>query len=82
MAYKYFLYSQQQVNDRNSILDKMNKVFLPGTVIINGRKKEFSTLSDKPELPRYNDTRIVAEGDTDNLSYTNPGSVQKYNNEV
>lgn len=82
MSYMYFLYSQQQVNDRNSILDKMNKVFKPGTVIVSGSKKEFSALSDKPEMPRYNDTRIIAEGELSTFKYTSPGSVQKYNNEV
>lgn len=79
MAYKYFLYSQAQVNDRNEMLDKINRSMLLGTVIVGGRKKEFSSLSDKPELPRYTDIRIVAEGDTDKLIYTMPGSRQKYN---
>ena len=82
MSYKYFLYSQQQVNDRNSILDKMNKVFKPGTVIVGGSKKEFSALSDTPDIPRYNDTRLIAEGEISTFKYTSPGSVQKYNNEV
>ena len=82
MAYKYFLYSQQQVDDRNRMLDRMNRVFKLGTVITGGKKKEFSALSDKPSLPRYSDVRVIAEGDTDKLSYTMPSSVQKYDNEV
>ena len=82
MAYKYFLYSQQQVNDRNSIFDKMNKVFKPGTVIVNGFKKEFSVISDTRDLPRYSDARLIAEGELSTFKYTSPGSVQKYNNEV
>ena len=82
MAYKYFLYSQQQVNDRNSMLDKINRVLKLGTVITGGKKKEFSALSDKPELPRYSDVRVIAEGDTENMSYVMPSSVQKFGNEV
>lgn len=82
MAYKYFLYSQQQVDDRNTVLDRMNRIFVLGTVITGGKKKEFSAMSDKPELPRYTDVRIVAEGDTDNMTYIMPSSTQRYNNEV
>ena len=77
--YAYFLYSQQQVDDKNELLDKMNRKFQLGTVIYNGKKREYSSMSDKPELPRYADVRIVAEGDTDKLVYTSPRSVQKRN---
>ena len=65
--YAYFLYSQQQVDDKNELLDKMNRKFQLGTVIFNGKKREYSSMSDKPELPRYADIRIVSEGDTDKL---------------
>lgn len=77
--YGYFLFSQQEVNDKNELYDRMSRKLQLGTVIYNGRKKEFSSLSDKPELPRYTDVRIVAEGETDKMIYTMPRSVQKKN---
>lgn len=80
--YKYFLYSRQQVNDQNARLDKMNKVVKLGVVISGGRRLEFSALSDKPELPRYSDVRVVAQGDQDDFVYTMPTSIQKRNGEV
>ena len=80
-SYKFFLYSQQQVNDQNARLDKMNRVVKLGTVISGGKKLEFSALSDKPELPRYADVRIIAEGDISNFVYTMPTSIQKRNGE-
>ena len=81
-SYKYFLYSRQQVNDQNERLDKMNKVIKLGVVISGGRRLEFSALSDKPELPRYSDVRIVAQGNLDTFVYTMPTSIQKRNGEV
>jgi len=81
-SYKYFLYSRQQVNDQNERLDKINKVVKLGVVISGGRRLEFSALSDKPELPRYSDVRIVAQGNLDTFVYTMPTSIQKRNGEV
>ena len=81
-SYKYFLYSRQQVNDQNERLDKINKVIKLGVVISGGRRLEFSALSDKPELPRYSDVRIVAQGNLDTFVYTMPTSIQKRNGEV
>lgn len=81
-SYKYFLYSRQHVNDQNARLDRLNKVLKLGIVISGGRRLEFSALSDKPELARYSDTRIIAEGDINNFVYTMPTTIQKRNGEV
>ena len=70
------------MNDQNARLDKMNKVVKLGVVISGGRRLEFSALSDKPELPRYSDVRVVAQGDPDDFVYTMPTSIQKRNGEV
>ena len=43
--YVYFLYSEQQNKERSEIEKKMSRVFSPGTVIVNGRKKIFTELS-------------------------------------
>ena len=42
--YVYFLYSEQQNKERSEIEKKMSRVFSPGTVIVNGRKKIFTEL--------------------------------------
>ena len=73
----YFLYSREQFNEKNDILSKSGKQFIPGTVIVDGIKKEFTTLSKKPEIPRYIDTRIVASGEPKDFTYTNPKTEKK-----
>ena len=54
--YVYFLYSEQQNKERSEIEKKMSRVFSPGTVIVNGRKKIFTELS-KSSSNRYPDCR-------------------------
>lgn len=72
MADKYFLYSQDQFNEKNSILEKSNKVFVPGTVVVNGTKKNFTMLSSSQTIPRFFDAKVVAKGDPSNFTYTMP----------
>lgn len=71
--YVYFLYSDQQNKDRSGIEKKMSRVFVPGTVIVNGRKKIFTELS-KSSSNRYPDCKIVAEGMKSKMMYTPPYS--------
>ena len=71
--YVYFLYSEQQNKERSEIEKKMSRVFSPGTVIVNGRKKIFTELS-KSSSNRYPDCKIVAEGMKSKMMYTPPYS--------
>ena len=71
--YVYFLYSEQQNKERSEIEKKMSRVFSPGTVIVNGRKKIFTELS-KSSSNRYPDCKIVAEGWKSKMMYTPPSS--------
>ena len=71
--YVYFLYSEQQNKDRSEIEKKMSRVFSPGTVIVNGRKKIFTELS-KSSSNRYPDCKIIAEGWKSKMMYTPPYS--------
>lgn len=71
--YVYFLYSDQQNKDRSGIEKKMSRVFVPGTVIVDGRKKIFTELS-KSSSNRYPDCKIVAEGMKSKMMYTPPHS--------
>lgn len=71
--YVYFLYSEQQNKERSEIEKKMSRVFSPGTVIVNGRKKIFTELS-KSSSNRYPDCKIIAEGWKSKMMYTPPYS--------
>lgn len=75
--HKYFLYSHQYFKERNEIESKMDRVFMCGTVVVNGTLKEFDILSDVPEIKKYPDVRIIAEGDIETMKYTKPSIVQR-----
>lgn len=70
-TFVYFLYSEQQVSERSAIEKTMSRVFTPGTVIINGRKKLFTEISTKSSN-RYPDCKVVASGYRSQLVYTTP----------
>ena len=72
-TYVYFLYSEQQQKERSEIDKKMSRVFIPGSVIVNGRKRIFTELS-KSSSNRYPDCKIVAEGMKSKMMYTPPYS--------
>lgn len=78
--YVYFLYSDEQYKEKNNILNKANKMFEPGTVVVNGTRKKFTQLSDSSSLPRFIDTKIVAEGILSQFTYTEPQNVKKRGN--
>lgn len=71
MAYKYFIYSSEQLSFRKQIEAKMGKKFSVGHVIVNGTRKPFTELSSTATT-RYADGKIVAEGDPSTMSYTLP----------
>ena len=59
--YMYFLYSEHQNRERSRIEKSMSRVFVPGKVVVNGRKFDFTEMSNKP-TNRYPDCKLVAEG--------------------
>lgn len=77
MSTMYFLYSEEQINEKNKILSKSAKKFSPGTVIVNGKRMKFTQLSSSPTMPRFVDTKVIASGELSNFTYTEPGSVIK-----
>lgn len=77
MAFKYFLYSKEQIKEKNTILGKTNKVFEPGVISINGRKEKFTQLSSSPSIDRFVDTKIIASGEESNFTFTLPKAVPK-----
>lgn len=76
---KYFLYSDDQIREKNSILERSGKKFVPGTIAINGTRVKFTQISDKSNMDRFIDTRIVASGELSDFTYTMPKIDLKYN---
>ena len=71
MAYKYFLYSSEQLKFRKSMEQKMGKKFRVGHVIVNGVRKPFTEISSTPSS-RYTDSKLVAQGEIATMRYTLP----------
>lgn len=74
MAMKYFLYSDLQIAEKNTILAKTSKEFVPGIVTMNGKRLRFTQLSDTPKMERFIDTKIVASGDSNEMTYIMPST--------
>ena len=77
MAYKYFLYSQDQIQEKESVLNTSGKTFVPGTVVVNGVRKQFTQLSNSATMARFIDTKVVAQGELSTFTYTLPRSEKK-----
>ena len=75
--YVYFLYSEEQIKERNKILEKQGKVFVPGTVYIGMSRLSFSQMSEKDSLPRFIDTKIVAKGYQNQMKFDLPVNKKK-----
>lgn len=68
--YVYFLYSEDQYQEKNKILNTMGKRFQPGTVVVNGTRQKFTAISTKNTLARFVDTKVIAEGILGDFIYT------------
>ena len=73
----YFLYSEEQVKERNEILDKQGKVYVPGTVYVGMSRIQFSQLSEKETIDRFIDTKVVAKGYKNQMKYELPKTKKK-----
>ena len=73
MAVKYFLYSDEQIREKNLILARTGKTFVPGIITQNGKRVQFTQLADKPDIgKRFADVKIIASGELSNFTYTMP----------
>ena len=66
-GYKYFLYSAAQLKDRTNIEKQIGKQFVPGSVVVGSRSRQYTELS-RTGVSRYSDVVIVAEGDVSQMS--------------
>ncbi len=77
MGTKYFLYSDEQIAEKNKILGKSGKCFVPGVVIKNGKRVKYTQLSDSADMSRFADTKVIASGELSSFTYTKPTSQLK-----
>lgn len=75
--YVYFLYSEEQIKERNKILEKQGKVFVPGTVYVGMSRLYFTQMTEKDTLPRFIDTKVVAQGYQNQMKYNLPVAKKK-----
>ena len=73
----YFLYSEEQIKEKNTILEKTGKVFIPGSVYIGMSRKLFTQLSDKDYMDTYIDTKVVAKGYKNQMKFDMPKTAKK-----
>lgn len=73
----YFLYSEEQLKEKNNILNKQGKVFVPGTVYVGMSRISFTQLSDKDHIDRFIDTKIVAKGYKNQMKYDLPKTMRR-----
>ena len=73
----YFLYSREQITEKNKVLSPQGKKFKPGVVVVNNRRMEFTQLSSSPDMPRFIDTKVVTSGEISNFTYELPKAVVK-----
>lgn len=67
--YVYFLYSEQQRQQRTAIEARLSRTFIPGTVIVNGVRRKFTEMSLK-NTNLYPDVKVIAEGYKSKIRYT------------
>lgn len=73
----YFIYSEDQINEKNQILNKLGKRFVAGTVIVNGTRQKFTQISKHNYITdkrRYTDAKVIASGDRNDFQYIMPSS--------
>jgi hypothetical protein len=82
MGFVYFLYSEEQIEEKNKILAGMSKMFQPGRVSVGANRLKFSQISTEPTLPRFVDTKIVASGEESSFTYVPPQNVDMRGNNI
>lgn len=82
MSYVYFLYSDEQIEEKNKVLAGMSKTFQPGVVTVGNKRKKFTQISSQSTIPRFVDTKVVASGEQSSFTYTMPQSVELRGNNI
>lgn len=71
----YFMYSDEQVKEKNDVLKVSGKKFVCGTVVVNGQRQKFSQIAtSKSVMDRFIDTYVVTEGVYGDITYIDPST--------
>lgn len=68
--FRYFLYSQNQHKVRVEAESRINKQYVPGQVLVNGRWKSYTEISTEASNNRFADAIVVASGNLEDMKYT------------
>ncbi len=69
---RFFMFSAEQLRLKKSIEAKIGRLFTPGTVIVNGSKKQYTEMCTNPNTNRFSDSTIIIAGDIRKITYTEP----------
>ncbi len=69
---RYFMYSREQLRVKKELETKIGRTFIPGTVIVNGNKKQYTEMCTSPSNARFTDSAVVIAGDIRTITYTEP----------
>lgn len=70
--FRYWLYSSSQMEFQKRMEENMGKRYKVGTVIYQGKRRNYTELSTSPTSSQYSDAKIVAQGDMRTIKYTTP----------
>jgi len=68
----YFLYSEEQLREKNEILRPRGKEFVPGTVYVGSSRLKYTQQSNSETMDKYFDTKIVAKGILGKMRFKSP----------
>lgn len=73
----YFLYSKEQQDLRYNTELKMGRYYYPGEVIVNGKKRKYTQISNTTNI-RFKDVIVVATvTNLKSIRYTEPKIIKK-----
>lgn len=74
----YFLYSEEQIKEKNKILANCGKQFVPGIVTLQSKRQNFTQIANEPTMDRFIDTKIIASFNSlSEATYVAPSTTPK-----
>ena len=67
--YRYFLFSISQLKMRTEAEKTLGKQYVPGKVLVRGVWKEYTEISTTSFNNKFADSKVVAEGNIDAMTY-------------
>lgn len=67
---RQFIFSRNALSEKQALARKADKIYAPGTVVVNGKIKYFTEMLSPGKKSRFDDATIVTTGDTTKIRYT------------